>query len=122
MLNAYLKCTMFLNKIKFVYCLFLCKQITMCKVCVGISQVVICGPTQVYLIFKLRKLHLPLQTISVAKFWSADYGSFHQDLVCANDQNLGVGAGAQKFVRCAMKNLVCQNIFKCAALYFNAWL
>ena len=87
----------------------------MCKVCVGISQVVICVPTQVYLIFKLRRLHLPLQTISVAKFWSADYGSF-------NDQNLGVGAGAQKFVRCAMKNLVCQNIFKCAALYFNAWL
>ena len=36
--------------------------------------------------------------------WSAEYGSFYQDLGCANNQNLG--SSAQKFVRCAMKNLL----------------
>ena len=32
-----------------------------------------------------------------------EYGSFYHDLGFANDQNLG--ALAQKFVRCSMKNL-----------------
>ena len=45
-----------------------------------------------------------LRYCNVTMARSAEYGSFHQDLGCANDQNLG--ASAQKFVRCAMKNLL----------------
>ena len=45
------------------------------------------------------KLHEKLHRVTGR---SAEYGSFHQDLGCAKDQNLG--AGAQKMVRCARKS------------------
>ena len=55
--------------------------------------------------------------------WSADYGSFHKDLGCDNDQNSG--AGVQKFrqmcheksSRCAKIYLSVPKIFKCGIIF-----